>query len=186
MNKKVISQMLPGLDLGGMGGPPPAGPSTVERPKIAGPLKSVGEILYDFNIEEYIALHPDQSEEDMSEEVWQEYGGDSNENIKSDKEGERDEESATRTPEEINSEIERTEESKWERLPIGKTIDDITSLEEVIGLMKSLTYGTVKKFKSPAAPAGGGMPPMASSQNRFSSLIDEIKIDMNKLNKKPR
>jgi len=185
MNKKVISQMLPGLDMGGMGATPPAEPATTERPKIAGPLKSVGEILYDFNIEEYIALHPDQSEEDMSEKVWEEYGGNHNENIKSDKEGERDEKSQNRTPEEVNSEIEKTYDSKWKRLPIGKTIDDITSLDEIVGLMKSLTYGTVKKFKSPAAPAGGGMPPLAS-QNSFSSLIDEIKRDMNKLNKKPR
>lgn len=199
MNKTVISQMPPmggdpmggmgdpmggmGDPMGGMGAPPGGAPPGTDRPSISGPLKSIGEILYDFNAEEYIALHPTENDDKIAVSIWEAYGGNADGSVDVGKIGERKEKDEQKLPEESQKELEDTEERKWERLPSGKNIGDVTSLDEIMGLVSSLAYGTIKKFRNPPAPAGGGMPPMASSHNSMEKLAQDLKKDLDKLRK---
>jgi len=189
MNKTIIAQ-IPPMGGGMMGAPlgdAPGGAPPPERPQISGPLASVGEILYDFNAEEYIVLHPNKDEESIAQDIWEAYGGNPDGSVDKNKTGERKEKDAQNPPEVAQKEREETEEKKWERLPVGKIISDITAFEELIGLIKSLTYGTIKKYKAPSAPVGGGMglPGMASSNNNMTriALVDIMKKELEELNK---
>jgi len=164
----------------GAPGAPPGAPPPPPRPAIPGPLKSVGEILYDFNVEEYIALHPDKDDEGTAADVWEAYGGQSNGMADPTKVGQRTVEDAQRPPEQVDADNKITDDTKWVRLLDGKNIGDITSIDEIIGLMKSLTYGTIKKFKAPAPPAGGmGMPPMAATRNKMEreAMVEALRED---------
>lgn len=197
MKRQIIAQMPPlgGDPMGGLGAPPggemgpPGDPTTSERPEISGPLKSIGEVLYDFNTEEYIALHPDKTEEEIAMQIWEDYGGSPN-GIDGDpnKTGNRTEKDLQKSPEETKKERLETEDSKWERLEKGKNISDFTSLGELSGLMESMVFGMIKKYKAPAggAPGGGGelgMPPLASSNIHMNrqAFINELKEDLKKL-----
>lgn len=159
-----------GDPMGGMppppGAPPPGGPQPPDRQPIVGPLDSIGKVLYDCNIEKEIAANPNRSEEEIAEMVWTQYGGSEDGGVVKGKVGQRDESDAEKTPDQVAEDNKKSEDQKWVRLPRGKNIADITSLEELTGMMKDLTYGTMKKFKAPAAPPGGapggGMPPMAA------------------------
>jgi len=191
MGKQIVSQMPP-MPLGGappdMGGgmPLPPGPGGAPaKPVIAGPLKSVGEILFDFGIEEYIVLHPDKNSEEIARDIWEAYGGSQDGVSQSDKLGERGENSSQNPPEVAQKEKEFTEDTKWKRLPAGKSIGDITSIDEIIGLMKSFEYGTIKKFKAPPPAPPGVMPPMASSINKMerTAFVNSLKDELKKLNK---
>lgn len=190
MNKTIIAQMPP-LGGGMMGGIPsesmPPGIPAPEKPQISGPLNSVGEILYDFNTEEYIVLHPNKDEETIAQDIWEAYGGNPDGSVDKNKTGKRTKESTNNPPEIAQKEREETEEKKWERLPINKNISDITSFDELIGLIKSLTYGTIKKYKAPAASPGGGMglPGLASSFNNMkrNALVNIMKEELEKLEK---
>lgn len=177
--------------MGGLGAPPgppgaPGDPATSERPEISGPLKSIGEILYDFNTEEYIALHPDQDEKEIAMQIWEDYGGDSK-GIDGDpnKTGERTEKDIQKTPEEAKKERLETEDKKWERLEIGKNISNFTNLGELVGLMESMIFGMIKKYKAPAGGGGGGMgmPPLASNKAHMNrqAFINELKKDLEKV-----
>ncbi len=197
MKREIIAQMPPlgGGPLGMEGAPPggemgpPGDPTTSERPEISGPLKSIGEILYDFNTEEYIALHPDKTEEDIAMQIWTDYGGDiDGVGAESGKTGSRTEKDLKKSPEETKKERLETEDSKWERLEKGKNISEFTSLGELTGLMESMVFGMIKKYKAPAggAPGGGGglgMPPLASSNIHMNreAFIKELKEDLEKL-----
>ena len=167
-----------GVPMGAPGAPPGAPPPP--RPAIPGPLKSVGEILYDFNVEEYIALHPDKDDEDTAADVWEAYGGQPNGMADPTKVGQRTEEDAQRPPEQVDADNKITDDTKWVRLLADKNIGDITSIDEIIGLMKSLTYGTIKKFKAPAPPVGGmGMPPLAATRNKMEreAMVEAARED---------
>jgi len=166
-----------------MGGAPPGPPPPPPRPAIPGPLKSVGEILYDFNIEEYIALHPDKDDEEIAADVWEAYGGMPNGVADLNKVGQRTSKDAQRPPEDVDADNKNTEDTKWVRLLAGDNISDTTSIDEIIGLMKSMTYGTIKKFRTPPAPPGGGMgmgmPPMAATVNKMEreAMADAMRED---------
>ena len=138
------------------GPPPPTGP-----PPIAGPIDSIGEIVYDANLDKYIAEHTDEDENEIALSIWEDYGGNQDGTVDPDKKGRRSDADANRPPEAVQQEIKDTADRKWERLEDGKTVADITSLEELIGIMKTMIFGTVKKYSTPPAPPpGAGAPPM--------------------------
>lgn len=153
------------------GAPPPGGPPPPERPPIPGPLDSVGKLLYDFDIEKEIATNPNRSEEDLATKVWVEYGGSEDGGVIEGNIGQRDESDSRKDPQQASEENEKTQSSKWLRLPRGKHVSDVTSLEELTGMMKDLMYGTIKKFKAPAAPPGGGPPGMPGMASRGGSIM---------------
>lgn len=146
-----------------MGGPPPE--DAGGKPPISGPLDSIGKILYDYDVEKEIASNPNRSEEELATAIWTEYGGSEDGGVIEGQIGTRDDSDEEKDPEQAKQDNLDTDDRKWVRLPRGKNISDITSIEELRGMMKDLVYGTIKKFKAPAAPPGGappGMPPMAS------------------------
>lgn len=149
-----------------MGGAPPGPPPPGKEP-LLGPLKGVGDVLRDAGIEELIASNPDANDEKLAIKIWTQYGGKPNGEIDPRKTGERRSGKPAEMP---DAELEETDSKRWERLPKGKTIGDITSLGEIAEMMRSIIFGAVKKLKTPPAPPGGapGMPPpMASSTNLY-------------------
>ena len=183
---------MSGDTMGGMpmGGPMPMGG---EETIIKGPIESVGAILHDFDIENYIARNPEKDESEIAAEIWEAYGGDWDGSVPRDKKGRRTEEDNQRTIEEVKQERSENEDKKWERLKDGLDIGEITSLEELVGLVKSLIYGTIQKYKNkPEEGAGGGMGglPFASKDNRMqkeaikASIVSEYKLWKEKLKAK--
>lgn len=158
----------PGMDpMGGM--PPPMGaapmgmppaPAPTGPPPIAGPIDSIGEIVYDANLDKYIAEHTDEDENELALSIWLGYGGNEDGTCDPKKVGRRDESDADRPPEAVQQEIKDTDDRKWERLEEGKTIADITSLDEVVAIMKTMVFGTVKRYSTPPPPPPGAAPPM--------------------------
>lgn len=163
-------------------GGPTYGDPGVGDPQTLRPLSGVGEILTDFNIMDYLATHPNDSDEDIAMAVWQAYGGaPDGQNALPGHTGRRNE-SAEMSPQQAQDEMKKTQDRRWERLPFesedthnkdigtlspnqdaGTTIADVTSLEELTGLIKSLEFGLLKQQKAQQAPppgAAGGMPPM--------------------------
>ena len=139
------------------GAPPPTGP-----PPIAGPLDSIGEIVYDSNLDKYIAENSNEDDQELALSIWTDYGGNPDGTAAPEKKGRRTEDDASRPIEAVMQEIKDTSDRKWERLEEGKTIDTITSFEELVSIMKSMIFGTVKRYSTPPAPppGAGGAPPM--------------------------
>lgn len=151
-----------------MGGMPPMPPAmaaptaNTPRQELVGPLDSVSKVLYDYDIGTAVDGNAARDAEDLALEVWKTYGGtDIGDGIES-KSGERTDNSVKQSPEQQETEQKNTDDSRWKRLPKGKTIEDITSLEELSDILSGLVMGAVKSKAAPPAPPGGMMPPMAS------------------------
>ena len=139
-----------------MGGPPaPTGP-----PPIAGPLDSIGEIVYDSNVDKYIAENTNEDEGEIALSIWEDYGGNPDGTADPHKIGKRTKKDTNRPPDVVAKEVLDTDERKWERLENGKNISEITSLEELSSIMKSMIFSTVKKYSTPPPPPPGAAPPM--------------------------
>ena len=166
MKKTILSQMMPmGDPMAGMGAPPPV--ATTAGPGMAGgnaekiiriPLTNLGLILADAQIEKKLMEDFEDNELDLANEIWIQYGGKENGGVVSSRIGKRID-----GQEVDDAEIERTEKSRWERLPDGKSLDDIdVELSDFANAIKYLSFGFSKnKAKEQPAP-GGGMPGMAS------------------------
>ena len=124
-------------------------------------LSGVGEVLTDFEIMDYLATHGTVGDQDVAAAVWEKYGGNPDGSVDRTKVGRRREDQQV-SPQMAESEMQRTEDRRWERLPAGKTIGDVTSLAELSGLVKSFEFGLLQQHKAAQAPppGGGGMPPM--------------------------
>lgn len=148
-----------------MPGAAPAMPmaDTGSRPELSGPIDTLAKVLYDYDIATEISNHAAKNPEELSMAVWQAYGGDDMGNADSEKSGRRSEQSLEAPQEQKDAEREATEDSRWLRLPAGKTIADITTLDDINEVMTGLIYGITKaKNTANAAPPGGMPPPMAS------------------------
>ena len=166
MKKTILSQMMPmGDPMAGLGAPPPVSPTA--GPGMAGgnaekiiriPLTNLGLILADAQIEKKLMEDFEDNELDLANEIWIQYGGQENGGVVDSRVGKR------KDGQEVDdSEIERTEKSRWERLPEGQDLDDIdVELSDFANAIKYLSFGFSKnKAKEQPAP-GGGMPGMAS------------------------
>lgn len=166
MKKTILSQMMPmGDPMAGLGAPPPVAPTA--GPGMAGgnaekiiriPLNNLGLILADAQIEKKLMEDFEDNELDLANEIWIQYGGQENGGVVDSRVGKR------KDGQEVDdSEIERTEKSRWERLPEGQNLDDIdVELSDFANAIKYLSFGFSKnKAKEQPAP-GGGMPGMAS------------------------
>jgi hypothetical protein len=144
-----------GLDLGGLGAAPMAGgappaPSSVVKPLVKYPLSSINLILQDADVNQHIMGGNDLDK--ITDDIWIQYGGiDSNSKlpgIDSTRIGER------RDGEEVtDEELKITNSQRWKRLPEGKSIQDITSKDEI---KKQLMGNTVNMIKDNAQQGGGG------------------------------
>jgi len=161
---------MPPMDpMGGMGMGMPAAPMAMpgapaapasNQKQIKIPLSNLGLILADAGIEFKIMEQLEDNEQDIANKVWIQYGGNEDGSVDEDKTGKRkDSEEAS------EAEIKATDKTRWERLPMGKNLNDLEiTLEDFVNAVKFLSYGFAKnksKEQGGGAP-GGGMPGMAS------------------------
>ena len=165
----------------GMGGPPampmaaPGAPSA-NREEIGSPLDSLGKILYDVDITTLLLSRIGDAADDTGLYVWLMYGGDEHGGAIKDRIGKRIKKKDV-TKEQEEAEQDRTEDSRWERLPAGKKIPEITSLDEMTEEVKGIAASAVKnEIKAQGAPAGGGMPMAARHNNmvKIARKLDKI------------
>ena len=169
-----------GLGMPPMGATPPVQPmsSPPDRVEITAELDNLGKILYDVDIKEKIGNEVGTDVKDIAQEIWQMYGGNEFGNADEGKVGKRTEEALIGN--QAKQEREATKDARWERLPEGKTITDITSLKELLKVMNGLAMGAVKESAGEeaagAAPPGGMPPMMASSLRtvRLANVLDNL------------
>jgi len=162
----------------GMGGPPampmaaPGAPPT-SREEIGSPLDSLGKILYDVDITTLLLSRIGDAADDTGLYVWLMYGGDEHGGALKDRIGKRIKKKDV-TKEQEEAEQDRTEDSRWERLPAGKKITEITSLDEMTEEVKGIAASAVKnEIKAQGAPAGGGMQ-MAVRHNNLVKIARKL------------
>jgi hypothetical protein len=180
MKFNKIAQM-PGMDMGmpPMGGPPTApmaapgaAPAATTREEIGSPLRELGQILYDVDIETLLSQKIGSETSKVAQDIWVMYGGNIIGGIEEEKTGKRIDKQDV-SPENEESEQEKTEDSRWERLPEGQNISDITSLDELEATVQGIAADLAAKKKKEQAGggAGGGMP-MASIKLQLIKLAD--------------
>ena len=162
----------------GMGGPPtmpmaaPGAPSA-SREEIGSPLDSLGKILYDVDITTLLLSRIGDTADDTALYIWLMYGGDEHGGFMNDRIGKRLKRKDV-TKEKEKAEQDRTEDSRWERLPAGKKITEITSLDEMTEEVQGIAASAVKnEIKAQGAPAGGGMP-MAVRHNNMVKIARKL------------
>ncbi len=150
------------------------------RPEINGPLDSLSKLLYDVDITKLIENHGGDKPDEIALEVWKTFGGEPNGmDDKKQNLGERTKENDQLGPEDAVKERSNTEDEKWKRLPKGKSISDITSLDDMAKSMQGISLGTVKQETKErggagAAPPGGappGAPPMPTAATNSRVIL---------------
>lgn len=144
---------LPGMP------PPPGAPTPSSNQKaIKEPLSNLGLILADAEIEKMLMEEMQFNEREIANKIWKMYGGNDEGGVEDGHVGKR-KEGVEITDEEIND----TEETRWERLPLGQDLLDLEiELEDMANAVKYLSFGFSKnKSKEQGGGAPGGMP-MAS------------------------
>jgi hypothetical protein len=169
---------------GGMGAMPPmGGPPTMpmaapgappaKREEIGSPLDSLGKILYDIDIVALLISKLGEDTDDTARYVWTLYGGNDTGGVVKGRFGKRVKQKDV-DPEKEKEEQERTEDSRWERLPEGKYISDLTDLDEIVKEVKGIAASAVKnEIKAQGAAAGGGMP-MASRNRELIRMAEKL------------
>ena len=161
-----MDPMMGGMDpmMGGMGGPPTLptampGATGVNREEIGSPLDKLGKILYDVDINSLLLTQLGDDVEDTALSVWTLYGGDEKGiGVVEGRTGKRIKRKNV-SKENEESEQKRTEDTRWERLPAGISLDEITSLDKMVEQIRGIASSAVKnELKAQGAQAGGGMP----------------------------
>jgi hypothetical protein len=165
---------LPDLGMA-LGAPPPAtpmaGPTMGDRQEIIGPIESPTQIFYDMDVANFIENNLQFDADALAKKIWLEYGGTEDGKKDSSKLGKRSDEFSDNTPEQAQAEREATEDTKWERLIKGTSIEDIISFSDLGKMVSGLIYGVTQKiFAQGAAPAAGGGG-MAMAANRARIII---------------
>jgi len=152
----------------GMGGPPPTAPTAApggisgpDREEIGSALDSLDKILYDIDIQAMIENDPTLDPDDLAVTVFKMYGGDEFGNAIRSKVGKRDPHAKNVSPEDEKAEQERTEDKRWERLPLGQHITDIqgVTLDKLTQFMPALIASVVANVKKQAGGGAAGGPP---------------------------
>jgi hypothetical protein len=180
------------MDMGGMppmpsmpGAPPPPGGAggptdTTSAQGVPYPLENLGMILKDAELQKKLseilsssANVNTTSEEEIANHIWKMYGGDDLGGVDSSKVGERKPKA-----EADSKEVERTETTRWKRLPSGKTLSTLDipiTLSDIEKAVKAISFG-ISKAKSKEAPAGGGAMASVNSQKmvRISKYLDKL------------
>ena len=124
------------------------------------PLENLGMILKDAELQKKLSEILSSSsnvgstsEEEIANVIFQMYGGNKLGGIDNWKKGERQLEKQV-----DDKEIEATKDTRWKRLPEGKTLDTLeipVTLDNIMQAVKAISFG-ISKAKSKEAPAGGG------------------------------
>lgn len=138
---------LPPLDTMTMGAPggeqAPAAPAFKI---IYSPLDSLAKILADLDFKSFLENNFGTEAGELAEKIWVMYGGNEND-LEETKKGRRQDKPSSddmmQQQEAQEDEYNRTRKTRWERLPEGVGIDDITTTEAIeqaiIGGYKALT-----------------------------------------------
>lgn len=171
---------MPGL--GGLGSPPPATPTAMpgeSKKVIKQPLDNLGLILADADIEKMLMEYLGSDEREIANEIWEMYGGADDSDVKPGLVGKR-----IANEEASEDEIKSTQDTRWERLPKGKTLLTLNppvTLDKVHNAVRYLSFGFAKnksKEQGAGGPGGGGgMPGLASHNYRnmvkIAKILDE-------------
>lgn len=165
---------MPPMDMGaGMGlgamppmpGAPAAGApggavDTTSAQGVPYPLENLGMILKDAELQKKLSEILSSSsnigttsEEEIANYIWKMYGGNKLGGVDDWKKGERKPDIQS-DEEEINN----TKDTRWKRLPEGKTLATLeipVTLDNIMQAVKAISFG-ISKAKSKEAPAGGG------------------------------
>jgi len=140
------------------------------------PINTLGELLFDADVTEIIENNTSDPTE-IAEAIWVQYGGLPNGRVDERKTGAVIHKKSSQRA--IDQEKKKTENKKWKRLPKGKNIGDITSLEQLNKIMPGFILSTIKKTTQQEGAAGGGMggmPPMLASKIknmvRLANVLD--------------
>ncbi len=153
MNIKISQDM--GLDLGGLGGGDAGGLGALPMADPAGgamgggeapaapvnqfkviysPLDGIGKILADLDLKSYLQNNFDKTPEEIAHNIWVMYGGGINE-LTSGKKGKRIINPYSDDPnvqqQQSEKEYNNTRARRWERLPSGVSIDEITTPQAI-------------------------------------------------------
>lgn len=175
MNKKA---QFDGLGMPPPGGAPPPGgqPPAPTFKVIHSPLDSLGKILADLDFKTYLQNNFGTDSQELAMKIWEMYGGSRND-LEKGKTGRRKEEPASADPVSLDKihddEYNATRNSRWERLPEGVSIDEITTT----GALSNAIYGgfmSLKKEKAPA-PGGGGLAATSIKLLKIAEKADSLK-----------
>lgn len=166
----------------GLGAPPGGPPGGAAPPEptykvIHSPLDSLGKILADLDLQTYLQNNFGTDPVELAQDIWEMYGGSSND-LEKGKPGKRKENPASSDPIELDKihddEYNATRNSRWERLPEGVSIDEITNTD---ALAKTIYDGfiTMKKMKAPAAPGAGPTASLSVKLLKIANTADEKK-----------
>lgn len=160
-NTKMRIAQMP--DMGAMpmagppGGAPPEGGTAPPSFKIIhSPLDSLGKILADLDLKTFIQNNFGSDTKELANKIWVMYGGNENQ-LGEGKKGKRIEKPASEDPtkqtEIQDEEYNRTRDTRWERLPEGVSIDEITNPDAIEKTLISGGFNLAKSLAKPAAAA---------------------------------
>ena len=134
------------------GGETPVAPQSTFK-IIYSPLDSIGKILADLDFKTFLQNNFDLDSSEIALKIWTMYGGSEND-MEEGKKGKRQISPAssdmTKQSEIQEKEYNDTRNSKWERLPEGVSIDEITT---TTAIEKAVTGGMAQLAKQYAKPA---------------------------------
>ena len=174
-----------GAPMGGapMGAAPATGPISTPKASLY-PLENSGMILLDAEIEKRLKEQfastenlGTTSEEEIANEIWIEYGGNKFGGVDRTKVGKR-----MPDKEVDDAEVKRTRDKKWERLPLGKNLDDLgITLDDIRDMVISFSQGIAAAAKK-GAGGPGGAPALASlKNNQLIKLAQDIYRESSKI-----
>ena len=161
---------MPGAP-GAEGGAPP--PPTFQI--IHSPLDSLGKILADLDFKTFLENNFGTDPDVLANKIWVMYGGSANE-LQPGKKGERRDTPASADPMQLesiqNNEYNATRDSRWRRLPVGQSIDQITTPE---ALRNSIVGGYNSLAHQLAKPAEGGPAAAIKAWLKLANTSDQIR-----------
>jgi hypothetical protein len=173
------------MGMGGIGGMPPmpTAPTAMPGPTkkvIRQPLDNLGLILADVDIEKILQEYLGSDELEIANEIWEMYGGNEEGSVIESNVGER-----VKNKEATDEQIENTQDSKWKRLPEGKTMMTLNppvTLDKLYNAVKYMSFGIAKnksKEQGAGGPGGGGGMPGLASHNyknmvKIARILDKL------------
>lgn len=177
--------------MGGMGAAPvmpmadPTGAAPEGAPPppafkiIHSPLDTFGKILADLDFKTFLQNNFGTDPRDLAHEIWEMYGGASDE-LGEGKKGRRQDTPLSGDPMQLQSaqddEYNRTRKQRWERLPVGVSIDEITSPDALENAIKGGLHSLVQQNAKPAAAKAQAWLKLAdrADKNKNYSCADKL------------
>ncbi len=121
---------------------------------IHSPLDSLGKILADLDLKTFIENNFGSDQADLAQKIWVMYGGNESQ-LGEGKKGAREDKPISDDPMQQDSiqdeEYNNTRESRWQRLPLGVSIDEITTPEAIEKTLTSGGFNLARTYAKPAA-----------------------------------